>query len=487
MAYATPCACLTSSFKPFMMNTLSRRHLLSRASTGFGMAALAGLMQEESQAALVNRAKRFAPKARSVIFLYMSGGASHVDSFDHKPMLKKFEGKPMPGAVKKTQFNNNGTVQPSHWDFKRYGQSGLEVSDLFPQIGGVADDLCMIRSMTAKFSEHAQGNFFMHTGFPFLGFPSAGAWTSYGLGTESRDLPGYVVLQSGGAATPHGGVGLFSNGFLPAQHQASVVKADEAEAVANIRPRQPHDMQRKQLDFIGAMDKRFASTTQHDMHVEAAISNYEMAWRMQSAVPELCDISGETEATKKLYGLDDPEPKKAAYARQCLLARRLVERGVRFIELSTLAYNLGGGNGANPWDHHGAIKEGHGKMAHQIDQPIAALIKDLCSRGLLDSTLLVWAGEFGRTPFAQGNNGRDHNPYGFTVWMAGGGVKGGHVYGSTDEFGYNATENVCTVYDMWATVLHQMGIDHEQLTYRFSGRDLRLTDVHGNVLRDVIS
>jgi hypothetical protein len=327
----------------------------------------------------------------------------------------------------------------------------------------------------------------MHTGFPFLGFPSAGAWTSYGLGTESRDLPGYVVLQSGGAATPHGGVGLFSNGFLPAQHQASIVKADEAEAVANIRPRQPHDLQRRQLDFIGAMDRRFASTTQHDTHIEAAISNYEMAWRMQAAVPDLCDISGETEATKKLYGLDDPEPKKAAYARQCLLARRLVERGVRFIELSTLAYNLGGGNAANPWDHHGAIKEGHGKMANQIDQPIAALIKDLKARGLLDSTLLVWAGEFGRTPFAQGTNGRDHNPYGFTVWMAGGGVKGGHIYGATDEFGYNATENVCTVYDLWATVLHLMGLDHEQLTYRFGGRDLRLTDVHGNVLRDIIA
>ncbi|OYW31114.1 MAG: sulfatase [Chthoniobacter sp. 12-60-6] len=378
-------------------------------------------------------------------------------------------------------------MQPSHWDFKRYGQSGLEVSDLFPQVGGVADELCMIRGMTAKFSEHAQGNFFMHTGFPFLGFPSAGAWTSYGLGTESRDLPGYVVLQSGGASTPHGGVGLFSNGFLPAQHQASIVKADEAEAVANIRARQPRDMQRKQLDFIGAMDRRFVSTTQHDMHVEAAISNYEMAWRMQSAVPDLCDISGETEVTRKLYGLDDPEPKKAAYARQCLLARRLVERGVRFIELSTLAYNVGGGNGSNPWDHHSALNEGHGKMGNQIDQPIAALIKDLRSRGLLDSTLVVWAGEFGRTPFAQGSNGRDHNPYGFTVWMAGGGVKGGHAYGATDDFGYNAVENISSVYDMWATVLHLMGIDHKQLTYRFSGRDLRLTDVHGNVLKDIIA
>jgi hypothetical protein len=465
----------------------SRRQLLTRASTGFGMAALAGLMQEQSaQAALVHRAKRFAPKARSVIFCYMSGGVSHVDSFDHKPLLKKYAGQPMPGAVKKTQFNNNGTVQPSHWDFKRYGQSGIEVSDMFPEIGGVVDELCVIRSMTAKFSEHAQGNFFMHTGFPFLGYPSAGAWASYGLGTESRDLPGYIVLQSGGAATPHGGVGLFSNGFLPAQHQASIVKADEAEAVANISPRQPLNLQRRQLDFIGALDQQFASSMQ-DQHVEAAIANYEMAWRMQAAVPDLCDITGETAATRKLYGLDDAEPKKAAYARQCLLARRLVERGVRFIELSTLAYNTGGGNGANPWDHHGNIKEGHGKMAHQIDQPIAALIKDLRSRGLLDSTLVVWAGEFGRTPFAQGSNGRDHNPYGFTVWMAGGGVKGGSVYGATDDFGYNAAVDPCNVYDLWATVLHLMGIDHEQLTYRFSGRDLRLTDVHGNVLRDVIA
>lgn len=464
----------------------SRREILSRASTGFGMAALAGMMQESASGALVSRAKRFAPRARSVIFCYMSGGVSHVDSFDPKPLLKKFEGKPMPGAVKKTQFNNNGTVQPSHWDFKRYGQSGIEVSDLFPRIGSVVDELCMIRSMTAKFSEHAQGNFFMHTGFPFLGYPSAGAWTSYGLGSEASDLPGYVVLQSGGAATPHGGVGLFSNGFLPAQHQASIVKADETEAVANIRPRETASGQRRKLDFISAMDERFARSTGHDMHVEAAIENYEMAWRMQSAVPDLCEIQGESELTRKLYGLDDPEPKKAAYARQCLLARRLVERGVRFIELSTLAYNVGGGNGANPWDHHGAIKEGHGKMANQIDQPIAALIQDLKARGLLDSTLVVWAGEFGRTPFAQGTNGRDHNPYGFTVWMAGGGVKGGHVYGATDDFGYNAVEDVTSVYDLWATVLYLMGIDHERLTYRFSGRDLRLTDVHGNVLRDII-
>ena len=462
----------------------SRRQLLANASTGFGMAALAGLMQAESP---VNRAKRFAPKARSVIFCYMSGGVSHLDSFDPKPLLEKYAGQPMPVEVKKTQFNNNGTVQPAHWEFRQRGQSGMPVSELFPHMATVADELCVIRSMTAKFSEHAQGNFFMHSGFPFLGYPSAGAWASYGLGTESRDLPGYIVLQSGGATVPHGGVGVFSNGFLPAQHQASIVQADEEEAVRNIRSYQPRNTQRRQLDFIGAMDRRFASAAQHDLHVDAAIANYEMAWRMQSAVPELCDISGESEAAKQLYGMDGPDSPRTAYARQCLLARRLVERGVRFVELSCLPQKLGGAQAANPWDQHAEIKKGHGNMAHQVDQPIAALVKDLKSRGLLDSTLVIWAGEFGRTPFAQGTDGRDHNPYGFTIWMAGGGVKPGHIFGATDDFGYHAIENASTVYDMWATVLHLMGIDHEQLTYRFSGRDLRLTDVHGNVLRDLIA
>lgn len=466
----------------------TRRQLLSRASNGFGLAALQALLANDAHGdVFTHRSKKIAPKARSVIFLYMSGGVSHIDTFDPKPMLERFAGKPMPMAVQRTQFNNNGTVQPSHWKFQNYGQSGLPISDMLPGLGDVADELCVIRSMTAKFSEHAQGNFFMHTGFPFLGFPSAGAWTSYGLGTESSDIPAYIVLQSGEAALPHGGVGNFGNGFLPAQHQASIIKADGTPPLVNIQSREPALLQRKRLDFIGEMDRQFTATIDANLQVDAAIKNYEMAWRMQSAVPELCDISGESEATKKLYGLDDPEPKKAAYARQCLLARRLVERGVRFIELSTLAYNTGGGNGANPWDHHGNLIEGHGKMGNQIASPIAALIKDLRSRGLLDSTLLVWAGEFGRTPFAQGSNGRDHNPYGFSVFMAGGGVKGGHVLGATDDFGYNAVEDRQTVYDLWATVLHLMGIDHEQLTYRFSGRDFRLTDVHGNVMRSIIA
>lgn len=466
---------------------MNRRQFLARASNGFGLAALHALMAEEASGAVVHRSMKFTPRARSVIFCYMSGGVSHVDTFDPKPLLEKFAGKPMPMAVQRTQFNNNGTVQPAHWAFKQYGQSGLPISDMLPGMGDVADDLCVIRSMTAKFSEHAQGNFFMHTGFPFLGYPSAGAWTSYGLGTESRDIPGYVVLQSGGASLPHGGVGNFGNGFLPAQHQASIIKADENPPLDNIQLREPAALQRQRLDFIGQMDRRLVSSLDANSQIEAAIQNYELAWRMQSAVPELCDITGESAATRKLYGLDDPEPKKAAYARQCLLARRLVERGVRFIELSTLAYNTGGGNGPNPWDHHGNLVEGHGKMGNQIAQPIAALIKDLRSRGLLDSTLVVWAGEFGRTPFAQGTNGRDHNPHGFTIWIAGGGVKGGMPFGATDDFGYHAVEDKTTVYDLWATVLHQMGIHHEQLTFRHSGRDFRLTDVHGRVLRDILA
>ncbi len=467
---------------------LSRRRLLARSSTGFGLAALAGLLHEQqSQAAPLNRARKIPARARSVIFCYMSGGVSHIDSFDPKPLLEKYAGQPMPMAVQRTQFNQNGTVQPSHWAFKPRGQSGIPVSDLFPHMATIADEISVVRSMTAKFSEHAQGNFFMHTGFPFLGYPSAGAWTSYGLGNESRDLPSYVVLQSHDATAPHGGVGLFSNGFLPAIHQASILKADQGEAIPNLLPRESRAQQRQRLDFIRNLDQQFLGELQANSHVESAIENYEMAWRMQAAVPELCDISGESAATREMYGLDDPNLNIAPYARQCLLARRLVERGVRFIELSCLPQNDGDGQAPNPWDQHKAIKKGHANMAYQVDQPIAALVKDLKQRGLLDSTLVVWAGEFGRTPFAQGSDGRDHNPYGFSIWMAGGGIKGGHILGATDDFGYHAVEDIQTVYDLWATVLHLMGIDHEQLTYRFSGRDLRLTDVHGHVMRDIIA
>ncbi|MCB1225635.1 MAG: DUF1501 domain-containing protein, partial [Verrucomicrobiales bacterium] len=378
----------------------SRRTFLAQSSTGFGLAALQGLLQTHSAQAVTAgpaAARRHTPRARAVIFCYMSGGVSHVDSFDPKPQLEKYAGQPMPVAVQRTQFNKNGTVQPSHWPFQRYGQSGIAVSDLFPHIGSVIDDICLLRGMTAKFSEHAQGNFFMHTGFPFLGYPSAGAWTSYGLGNESSDLPSYVVLRSGNSAVPHGGVGLYGNGFLPAIHQASLLTADEGEALPNILPRETPDLQRASLDLIADLDHRLLRThTGSHAHLEAAIANYELAWRMQSAVPDLCDLRGESSATQHLYGLDHSDPHLAHYARQCLLARRLVERGVRFIELTCLADNIGGGNGPNPWDHHNQIKAGHQSMAHQVDQPIAALLRDLKARGLLDSTLVVWAGEFGR-------------------------------------------------------------------------------------------
>jgi Protein of unknown function (DUF1501) len=461
-----------------MMPMSTRRQLLSRLSCGFGLAAFAGLTAARPAVT------KLRPRARSVIFCYMSGGVSHVDSFDPKPELARRAGQPMPMAVARTQFNQNGAIQPSHWAFKPRGQSGLEISELFPHLAQCADDLCVVRSMTAKFSEHAQGNFFMHSGFPFLGYPSAGAWASYGLGSVAENLPGFVVLQSGGAVAPHGGVGLFSNGFLPAVHQASIINADDGEPVANIKPREPGAAQRSRMDFVARMDRKFAAG---DAQVEAAITNAEMAWRMQSAVPELCDIRGETEATRKLYALDDADTQTAAYGRQCLLARRMVERGVRFIELSCLSHNIGGGNAPNPWDQHGDIVNGHGRMAHQVDRPIAGLLRDLKARGLLDETLVIFSGEFGRTPFSQSGNGRDHNPSGFSLWMAGGGVKPGFVYGATDDFGYHAVADVCTVYDLWATVLHQLGVDHDALTYRHSGRDIRLTDVHGHVLHRLLA
>jgi hypothetical protein len=472
----------------------SRRQILQKCSTGFGAVALAGLLGDQGYSATSDlpvgaalKKTHHKPKAKHVVFCFMSGGVSHVDSFDPKPRLQRDHGKPMPVKVERTMFNNNGNIMASPFEFTPAGKSGIPVSSMFPHTAKVVDELAIVRSMTSPLSEHAQANFFMHTGFPTMGYPSAGAWATYGLGSENRDLPGYVVLQSGSAVPPHGGVSLFSNGFLPGQTQGSIMKADQREAIRNIRPRDVQAAQRRRLDFVRQFDQSFLEETAADTQVEAAIRNYETAFRMQSAVPELCDISGETQETHKLYGLDSEDAEKAAYARQCLLARRLIERGVRFIELSCLTKGIGAGGAANPWDQHGALKKGHSAMAYQVDQPIAALIEDLRRRDLLKDTLIVWAGEFGRTPFSQGSDGRDHNPYGFTVWLAGGGVKGGTIYGATDELGYYAVEKPCTIYDMWATVLHQLGVDHEELTYRYGGRDFRLTDVHGNVIREILA
>ena len=477
----------------------SRRQALQMASTGFGMLAfnaLAGAAPPETPRGLAaaradsvtaGAVRHFAPRARNVIFCFMSGGVSHVDSFDPKPLLAARANEPFPMKIERTVFNNNGNIFPSPFEFARHGQSGMPVSNMFPHIAQCADDLAVIRSMTSSVNEHAQANCFLHTGFPFLGHPSAGAWVAYGLGQENRDLPGFVVLQSGGAAIPHGGVGQFGNGYLPGQFQASLIQCDAAEAIRNIRPQESRANQRARLDWIRQLDREFLAATQSAPEIEAAISNYETAFRMQTAVPELCRLDDEPQAIRNLYGLDSADRQQAAYARQCLMARKLVERGVRFVELSCLTENIGAGGAANPWDQHGDLARGHAAMAHQVDQPIAALLKDLKQRGLLEETLVVWAGEFGRTPFSQGGTGRDHNPYGFSIWLAGGGVRGGTIHGQTDEFGYHVVEDKCTVYDLWATVLHLLGMDHRDLTFRHGGRDLRLTDVHGNVIKEILA
>ena len=462
---------------------MNRRQMLSKSSTGFGLLALQGLIGQSQ----VLASPHYTPRAKSVIFCYMSGGVSHVDTFDPKPKLQEMAGNPMPVKVERTQFNNNGNIFPSPFEFQKHGESGIPVSSIFPRTAKMVDEMAVIRSMTSKVNEHAQGNYAIHTGFPFMGHPSAGAWVSYGLGNLNQNLPGFVVLHSGGSVPPHGGVGLYGSGYLPANSQGSLLQVDRNEPIQNIRPRESLSAQRKRLNFQNSFDREFLKESGHNSQVEAAIRNHEIAYKMQAAVPELCDLKGETDATKRLYGLDSPDDQTAAYARQCLLARRLVERGVRFVELSCLTEKIGAGGAANPWDQHGALEKGHAAMAHQVDQPIAGLLQDLKVRGMLDETLVIWAGEFGRTPFSQGSNGRDHNPFGFSIWMAGGGIKGGTIYGETDEFGYHVTENKCDFYDLWATVLHQLGLDHENLTYRHGGRDLRLTDVHGRVLHPILS
>lgn len=466
------------------INLHNRRAFLKLTSKGVGALTVSSLINALSAQTNYLPKLHHAAQAKSVIFLYMSGGVSHVDSFDPKPILRELHGQPMPVKLARTQFDQVGNIMGSFWDSNKYGESGIEMTNLFPNIAELADDLAIVRSMTAKFSEHAQGNFFMHSGFPFLGYPSAGAWVNYGLGTENPNLPGYIVLQSENSGTPHGGVSLFGNAYLPATTQGSIFNVSGARAVPNIQPALLKHEQRKALDIIKSLDYGFAERTAAKDAVLSSVKNAETAYLMQEAVPELTDISGESATTLELYGVNDPVWYKSEYARQCLMARRLVERGVRFVELSCCPFEKGVQR-ANPWDQHGKIEIGHGAMASQVDKPIAALIKDLKQRGLLDDTLLVFTGEFGRNPFAQGI-GRDHNPQGFSSWLAGGGVKGGSVYGATDELGYHAVDKVSNIYELWATVLHLLGINHEKLTYRYSGRDLRLTDVHGKVWDEII-
>ena len=475
----------------FQPAPFSRRDLLRRCALGFGGVALQALMHEEAMAAvsslpsgpLAPRTPHFAPRAINVIFLYMDGGPSQVDTFDYKPHLEKYHGRDpreVIGELAPTQFDNVGKVLKSQWAFKQRGRSGAWVSDLFPHLADpeVIDEIAFIKSMTSKFSEHTSANYFLHTGSGLQGRPSMGAWLGYGLGTMNRNLPGFVVLNGG--LIPPGGLDCFGSGFLPAAYQGSVFLPRE-QPIANIRPGEPKpELQKNKLRLISQLDQSVLAASGQDPQIEGMIGNYETAFRMQSSVPELTDLTGEPESVKKLYGLDAEYENTRTFGRQCLLARRLVERGVRFIELT-----CPNGNG-DRWDQHGNLFDGHTKNCKTVDQPIAALIKDLRRTGLLDSTLIVWAGEFGRTPFAQGADGRDHNPFGFTVWMAGGGVKGGVSVGATDEWGYKAVQDRFEMYDLHATMLHLLGIDHTKSTFRFSGRDMRLTDVHGHVIEGIL-
>ncbi len=473
---------------------MSRREMLGLCRNGFGSVALFGLMSSipfgcqvrqeekilEKIAKGVPQLPHYTPKAKNVIFLFMDGGISQVDSFDPKPRLAAENGESpyKKFKVENTQFDNIGKILKSPWEFKQYGESGIPISELFPHIATCIDDLTVIRSMVSDFPEHTNANYFLHTGIGIQGRPSVGAWVNYGLGSMNQDLPGYVVIDGG--LVPPGGMDNFTNGFLPASYQASVFKAARLP-VANILPHeQEESLQLSKLKFSKKLDNQLIGKLGPADAIESAISNYELAFRMQEAVPELTDLKGETKATKKLYGLYSDDAHTRSYGAQCLLARRLVERGVRFIELTCPKV------AADRWDQHQKLREGHELNAHAVDQPIAGLLKDLKARGLLEQTLVVFAGEFGRTPFAQGKDGRDHNPSAFSIWMAGGGVKGGTIYGQTDEYGYRVVDKPTTIHDLHATMLHLMGIEHTQLTYRFSGRDIRLTDVAGNVLHDIL-
>lgn len=463
--------------------------MLSRCANGFGAVALAGLLAEEARARdqeIPAPLSHFKPRARNVIFLFMDGGPSQVDTFDPKPRLARENGQPIKMKVPPTQFNNVGTVMQSPWEFRPRGQSGIPVSDLFPYVAECVDDLAIVRSMVSNFSEHTSANYFLHSGSGLQGRPSVGAWVTYGLGSLCRNLPGFVVLESG--LIPPGGRDCFSNGFLPAVYQGSVF-AHGSEPVADLNPLQAAGLnnrgaggvlESRKRSLLRQLDQAALEQARGNDKLEAAIANYELAYRMQSAVPELLEIDRESPATRKLYGLDDGYEPTRLYGRLCLLARRLVERGVRFIEV------LPPSVGADRWDQHSDLKNGHARNAQATDKPVAALLKDLKARGLLDETLVIWGGEFGRTPMAQGSTGRDHNPFGFTMWMAGGGIKGGTVYGQTDDYGYYVVENKVEIHDLHATLLHLLGIDHKRLTFRFGGRDMRLTDVRGEVIDTIL-
>ena len=462
----------------------SRRDFLRRAGNGFAMLPFfdaftraRGTVPTPSRGGGAC-ARHYAPRCRAVIFLYMDGGPSHVDTFDYKPKLQQDSGKPWTRKRAPTQFQDDGATLGSPWKFRQYGEAGHWVSDLFPHLAQSADRLCIVKSTVADFSEHTNANYFLHTGHGLQGRPSAGAWASYGLGCDSENLPAFCVLNGG--LIPPGGIDCFGNGFLPAHAQGSVFRM-KGEPLANVTPRDGAAQKRRKLDLVDALDAMTLRETAGNDAIASAMKNQELAFRMQTAVPELFDLASEPESVRHRYGMNDDYEPTRIYAQQCLLARRLVERGVRFVEV------LCPNTGHDRWDQHANLRGGLADNCRMVDRPIAAMLEDLAARGMLEDTLVVYSGEFGRTPFAQGRDGRDHNPFGFTTWMAGGGVRAGASYGATDDYGYAAVDRPFSIHDMHATMLHLLGVDHERFTFRFGGRDIRLTDVYGKVPRELLA
>ncbi len=468
----------------------TRRRMLREAAVGFGSIAMAALLAEEAKAGqpsaaaspnpLAPRPPHFAARAKRVIFLFMKGGPSHIDTFDDKPRLRRDDGKPLPFEKPRVQFAETGKLLASPWKFRQYGESGIEVSELFPEVARRVDDLCILSGLYGTNAAHGGALLKLHTGSDNFVRPSMGSWITYGLGTENQDLPGFLTICP---TLAHGGVLNWGSAFLPAAYQGTPlgnasVPAEQARVrhISNARfsPR----VQRAQLDLLAEMNRDHLEQAGPDQMLEGRLESFELAFRMQTAMPEIEDLSGESPATRKLYGLDDPVT--ANFGRQCLLARRFAERGVRFVQVTH-------SNADVQWDQHSKLKEGHERNAREVDRPIAALLTDLKARGLLDDTLVLWGGEFGRTPTAQGKDGRDHNPEGFTMWLAGGGVKPGFRYGATDDYGYYAVEGKVHIHDLHATILHLLGLDHERLTYRYAGREFRLTDVAGQVAHEIIA
>ena len=457
---------------------MTRRDMLQKTALGFGSVALTSMLQAENP--LAPRQPQFKPRAKRVIFLFMKGGPAHMDTFEYKPLLQRDHGKPLPFAKPKVTFAKTGNLLASPWKFKPYGQCGHLVSELFPHVAKHVDDICFLHGAHGTNPAHGGALLKLHTGADNFVRPSMGAWVSYGLGTENANLPAFVTICP---TLAHGGLNNWGSAFLPAHYGGTPIgnasiKAKDAKVHHIKNPKWTSNQQRSQLNFLKQLNQSHLAGVPNPV-LESRINSFELAFRMQTSMPEIQDIGGETEATRNLYGLDDSTTEN--FGRQCLMARRFAERGVRYVQVSHSDSKV-------QWDQHGNLRKGHTEKASEVDKPIAGLLHDLKARGLLDDTLVVWSGEFGRTPTVQGAgmDGRDHNPWGFTMWMAGGGVKGGFSHGATDDYGFYAERNKMHIHDVHATILHLLGIDHEKLTYRYSGRDFRLTDVFGNVAKEIL-